>query len=741
MSGDLEDLKLDVDGEYAKKYEEGEEIGSGASSVVRLCTERATGKEFAVKIMSRKQTMMDEGKFASEIGIMRALNHPHIMGVQDVYKTKMKIKVVMELATGGELFERICDQNNFEEKQAQKLAGDLFKALAYMHSKGVAHRDLKPENILFLDESEDSPVKIADFGFAKMSGGKGGRRRMNTALGTQGYSAPEVFLGKPYTEKCDVWSMGVIIYILLCGLPPFIEIDEDDIHEAFNCPFWVYVNQMIADPEKLKLEFHPKLWGHVSEDAKDFLRKLFAIDPESRPSASELVKHPWISGNAVNSNSLTTTMEHLRRFKKDNAGGTTLIEPHGTDTLERNSGTSPHVHTHKSNASISTNLLAPSENIANIASQSSSRPARHTPQKVARLKDWDESKVAEWIGNLGKGRKWEQYQELAKKQGIDGVTLFHADVEALVKLGFLEIHAKAVIGEAKESLKKVNIVPVKLGDIGAAYAVKQGVVSVPVYAKPGREFKEIGHLGKGSVVHSLAESSAGTGWVKHRLGWSPKRDLTGKMLLNRIIPAGKLDLKSRPNETEYAEVDRNKQIHCGMLMKRSKHLRGWFKRFFVLYPNRLVYYRPGAAQSRGEIHLAIIKAVKTVGKYQFNVVAGQKTICLKAGAKLDRHEWIEKLQTQRITFRRTRSLSRGVRFVDSPLVTSSKELRDMEEAAVRTTRNRRDTEMEEKRRMKDRKARSTSPTGKSSRSVKFNISSSSGITDKGTRSKRLPTVN
>eukprot|EP00954_Amorphochlora_amoebiformis_P026639 1380527-Amorphochlora_amoeboformis.AAC.1 len=255
MSGDLEDLKLDVDGEYAKKYEEGEEIGqgsgeserpgelekhpnqdvkltflgplfpvlsgSGASSVVRLCTERATGKEFAVKvypgqkpmvvlvlqaekypgvecemlqylpalqIMSRKQTMMDEGKFASEIGIMRALNHPHIMGVQDVYKTKMKIKVVMELATGGELFERICDQNNFEEKQAQKLAGDLFKALAYMHSKGVAHRDLKPENILFLDESEDSPVKIADFGFAKMSGGKGGRRRMNTALGTQGYS-------------------------------------------------------------------------------------------------------------------------------------------------------------------------------------------------------------------------------------------------------------------------------------------------------------------------------------------------------------------------------------------------------------------------------------------------------------------------------------------------------------------------------------------------------------------------
>mmetsp|Transcript_17290 Transcript_17290/g.25926 ORF Transcript_17290/g.25926 Transcript_17290/m.25926 type:complete len:720 (+) Transcript_17290:28-2187(+) len=665
---------------YKKRYEELGEIGSGASSIVRLCKDRITGEELAVKIMSRENTPMDEEKFGSEISIMRALNHPHIMGVKDVYKTETHIRVVMELATGGELFDRICDQNSFEEKQAQKLAKDLFGALAYMHSKGVAHRDLKPENILYLNEKEDSPVKIADFGFAKMSGKgkKGRRRRMNTQLGTQGYSAPEVFSGGEYTEKCDVWSMGVVIHILLCGLPPFIEIDENEIDEAFNCPFWVYVNQMINDPEKLKLEFHPQLWGHVSKSAKDFLRKLFVIDPDLRPSAEDLLKHEWMS-STFKTNNLKTTVAHLRRFKQDKTISSTIDETKVESDKKIENPESPQKKKEESN-----NMTAPPPT-----------PNSTLSCGVANeIRTWGEEKVEKWISSLGASPKWKKYGDIIKKEGVDGVSLLHANDEVLIDIGFSRLHARVVCGEiqsiteAASKLEEKQLLPspLKIDSHGTAYAVNAGVDQVLVYDGPGYEHKRIGRLGKGSVVHSLAEEKSG--WIKHRLGWSPRKDQSQKVLLSRVLPLNKKkDVeKSGKKVLRFSEssVDVSKQLFSGMLMKRSKHLRGWFRRFFVLYPDRILYYRPGATEARGVIHLAVVKAVTVVGKYQLNIVAGTKTVALKAGSKADRFDWIEKIQDARIQLR-TR---KNVRFM-SP---SSRELKSMEKLAQHATRSRRESE-------------------------------------------------
>jgi len=480
------------------------------------------------------------------------------------------------------LFERICDQTTFEEAQAQKISHDLFSALAYMHSKGVAHRDLKPENLLFADESEEALVKIADFGFAVMSKKGNGRRRMRTAIGTQGYSAPEVFFGKEYTEKCDVWSMGVIVHILLCGLPPFIEIDEEEIEEAFNCPFWVYVNQMIKDPEKLKLEFHPKLWGHVSEGAKDFLKQIFIVDPDLRPSAAELIKHSWITGKSrfrESTNDLQTTMHHLRKFKrKDVETVNSPIGPNSKESTGLHSRTSSGFIDFPSFKSAAAQIKTPKgvlsmpsiSEIPIIESEDEppvpplplstppprgNRPRNTFPngiggdnytteeKKSDSLKHWDEEKVANWMLHLGSGKKWGEYAKICRDQGIDGFTLLHANLPSLIELGISPIHARAVVAEVAETLAPFTIVPPKPGNFhGSAFSVNGQVLSVPIFEGPGYNYRHVGTLGKGSIVHALAEQ---VHWIRHRLGWSPRRDQNRRTLLDKVTPE---EIKSHGSE-------------------------------------------------------------------------------------------------------------------------------------------------------------------------------------------------
>eukprot|EP01006_Ploeotia_vitrea_P041652 TRINITY_DN66558_c7_g2_i1.p1 TRINITY_DN66558_c7_g2~~TRINITY_DN66558_c7_g2_i1.p1 ORF type:complete len:619 (+),score=313.04 TRINITY_DN66558_c7_g2_i1:66-1922(+) len=301
-------------------------LGSGAFGEVKLCVHKKTGKEFAVKMIKKNERLKRNLKqFEDEINVHANLKHRNIIRLVDVFQDDEFVMLVMELAYGGELFDRIL-QHPFREIDAIRLVRRLFKAVAYLHSRGVVHRDLKPENILFSDDSPRADIKLTDFGFATrlmVKDDKDADKAMGMTkeqLGTLGYAAPEVFTGKPYTEKCDVWSLGIIAYILLCGMPPFV--DCDDFENARYTPFWVYVNQMKTvetthdgDFSRLKLEFPHEIFKDVSALAMDFLRFVLEIDPIKRPSSAEALQHPWLArrlgkvGHRGSSNKLAMSAE------------------------------------------------------------------------------------------------------------------------------------------------------------------------------------------------------------------------------------------------------------------------------------------------------------------------------------------------------------------------------------------------------------------------------------------------
>jgi len=209
--------------ELMKKYElEKGSLGSGNFAVVKKCWPKGqkAGPFYAVKIID-KSKVEDMGDIEREIEIMGLVDHPNVIKLIEIFDESKKMNLVMELVTGGELFDRIVSLGNYTEKDAAVVMSTLCNALDYLHQKGIVHRDLKPENILLENDSKDAPIKVADFGLARMISGKD---MMKTACGTPGYVAPEVLQNKGYSSGAvDLWSAGVILYILLCGFPPFYE--------------------------------------------------------------------------------------------------------------------------------------------------------------------------------------------------------------------------------------------------------------------------------------------------------------------------------------------------------------------------------------------------------------------------------------------------------------------------------------------------------------------------------------
>ncbi|XP_047364069.1 calcium/calmodulin-dependent protein kinase type 1 isoform X6 [Vespa velutina] len=241
------DGKDDKSPSVEDKYILKELLGTGAFSEVRLAeSKEKPGQMFAVKIIDKKALKGKEDSLENEIKVLRRfservtpqsgagllksdssgetgwLTHPNIVQLLETYEDKIKVYLVMELVTGGELFDRIVEKGSYTEKDASGLIRQVLEAVDYMHEQGVVHRDLKPENLLYYSPDEDSKIMISDFGLSKMEDSG----IMATACGTPGYVAPEVLAQKPYGKAVDVWSIGVISYILLCGYPPFY--DEND---------------------------------------------------------------------------------------------------------------------------------------------------------------------------------------------------------------------------------------------------------------------------------------------------------------------------------------------------------------------------------------------------------------------------------------------------------------------------------------------------------------------------------
>ena len=202
----------------------------------------------------------------------------------------------MELVTGGELFDRIVEKGSYSERDAAYVIMKITSAVKYLHDRGIVHRDLKPENLLYATESLESEIKLADFGLSTLVSEED---MLRTACGTPGYVAPEVLKNKGYTKAVDMWSIGVIMYILLCGFPPFYEENTAQLFE-----------QIMAG----RYDFPDPYWTNISPSAKELIQKLLVVDAEGRYTADQVLAHPWITGQACSDGDLMDVMKTMKKF-------------------------------------------------------------------------------------------------------------------------------------------------------------------------------------------------------------------------------------------------------------------------------------------------------------------------------------------------------------------------------------------------------------------------------------------
>lgn len=273
--------KKKFDEKFEKYYKTLEILGRGAFSEVFVALKISTSQRFAVKCISKKSlNEKDESSLESEISILKRIKHPNIVGLVDLYDNRQTLYIVMDLVSGGELFDRIVEKGFYSEADASHVIKQLLTAVGYIHSLGIVHRDLKPENLLYYDQSDDSKIMITDFGLAKYDDNE----IQQTACGTPGYVAPEVLRLQPYGKPVDCWALGVITYILLCGYPPFYHEDDQELY------------QQIMEGE---YEFDSPYWDEISQEGKDFVRSLMTLDPNSRYDCETALENSWISGDTA----------------------------------------------------------------------------------------------------------------------------------------------------------------------------------------------------------------------------------------------------------------------------------------------------------------------------------------------------------------------------------------------------------------------------------------------------------
>lgn len=257
-------------------------LGDGSFSVCRRCVQKSTGKEFAVKIVSRRLDC------TQEINLLRACQgHPNIVNLHEVIIDEGHTYLICELLKGGELLDRIRSKSKFTEGEASVIMRKLVSAVSFMHSRGVVHRDLKPENLLFTTSDEDGEIKVVDFGFARL---KQEKESLHTPCFTLHYAAPEVLNGDPqgYDENCDLWSLGVILYTMMCGRAPFHSGSRDDSAAV-----------VMAKIKSGEFSFSSPAWFDVSEDAKNIVQGLLTVNPQQRLRMVDLRNNAWVQGCQV----------------------------------------------------------------------------------------------------------------------------------------------------------------------------------------------------------------------------------------------------------------------------------------------------------------------------------------------------------------------------------------------------------------------------------------------------------
>lgn len=285
---------------YSKKkhYKFIKTLGAGTYGVVRSAKHDKWG-QVAVKIIEKRTVKDHEDMVYDEISMLQGLDHPHIIHFKEWFESTTKFYVTTTLATGGELFDRICLLGKFTEKDAVKLVAQVLGAVNYLHERKIVHRDLKPENLLYMTEEADSELVVADFGIAKQITDTD---FLNTMAGSYGYAAPEILRRTGHSYPADLWSLGVITYTLLCGYSPFRAEDRDEL---------------IAETCRADVIFHDRYWSSISKEAKQFIKKLLDPKPEKRMTAKAALADIWITGKtATNSDLLPAVKAGFNARKK-----------------------------------------------------------------------------------------------------------------------------------------------------------------------------------------------------------------------------------------------------------------------------------------------------------------------------------------------------------------------------------------------------------------------------------------
>ncbi|GLU23667.1 hypothetical protein SLE2022_396560 [Rubroshorea leprosula] len=284
-------------------YKMGKELGKGQFGVTFLCTENSTGKQYACKTISKKRllTTNDKEDMRREVLIMQHLSgQSNIVEFKGAYEDRQSVHLVMELCAGGELFDRIIAKGHYTEKAAASLFRQIINVVHACHFMGVMHRDLKPENFLLSSKDENALLKATDFGLSVfIEEGKAYRDIVGSAY----YVAPEV-LRRKYGKEADIWSAGVMLYILLSGVPPFWAETEKGIFDAI----------LNGD-----LDFHSAPWPSISSSAKDLIRKMLTQDPKKRISSAQVLDHAWTKGGEASDKPIdSAVLCRMKQFRAMN---------------------------------------------------------------------------------------------------------------------------------------------------------------------------------------------------------------------------------------------------------------------------------------------------------------------------------------------------------------------------------------------------------------------------------------
>ncbi|XP_041652234.1 death-associated protein kinase 2 isoform X2 [Cheilinus undulatus] len=263
-------------------YEMRELLGSGQFAIVKRCIEKSTGVEYAAKFIKKRQSRgsrrgVKREEIEREVNILQQLQHPNIISLHDMFENRTDVVLILELVSGGELFDFLAQKESLSEEEATQFIKQILDGVQYLHSKRITHFDLKPENIMLLDRNVRRPhIKLIDFGLAhKLEAGAD----FKNIFGTPEFVAPEIVNYEPLGLEADMWSIGVITYILLSGASPFL---GDTKQET------------LGNISAMNYDFDEELFSSTSELAKSFIRQLLEKDKRKRMTVQDALNHHWI---------------------------------------------------------------------------------------------------------------------------------------------------------------------------------------------------------------------------------------------------------------------------------------------------------------------------------------------------------------------------------------------------------------------------------------------------------------